>query len=102
VSRCGFTFIEAMTPAPVGDVSVSAWPSYRGGSDVVYWGGIPGAYFSPVVSEAEFERHVREVLGLMRADRGMVLGVADQVPPDALERRVRRVAGLVEEHGVYD
>jgi len=102
VSGCGFTFIEALTPAPVGDVPVSAWPSFRDGSDVVYWGGIPGAYFSPVVSEAEFERHVREVLGLMRADRGMVLGVADQVPPDALERRVRRVAGLVEEHGVYD
>ena len=32
----------------------------------------------------------------------MVLGVADQVPPDALEHRVRRVADLVEKHGKYD
>jgi hypothetical protein len=102
VGGCGFTFIEAMTPAPVGDVPVSAWPSFRAGSDVVYWGGIPGAYFSPVTSDAEFERHVRDVLGVMRVDRGMVLGVADQVPPDALERRVRRVAELVEEQGRYD
>ncbi len=101
VSECGFTFIEAMTPAPVGDVPVSAWPSFRGGSEVVYWGGVPGAYFSPVTGEAEFERHVREVLGVMRADRAMVLGVADQVPPDALEHRVRRVAEMVEEHGRY-
>jgi hypothetical protein len=45
---------------------------------------------------------VREVLGVMRADRRMVLGVADQVPPDALERRIRRVSALVEEHGAYD
>jgi hypothetical protein len=101
VGGCGFTFVEAMTPAPVGDVPVSAWPSFRGGSDVVYWGGIPGAYFSPVVSDAEFERHVRETLSVMRADRRMVLGVADQVPPDALERRVRRVADLVDEQGRY-
>jgi hypothetical protein len=30
-----------------------------------------------------------------------VLGVADQVPPDGLESRVRRVAELVEEYGRY-
>jgi hypothetical protein len=30
-----------------------------------------------------------------------VLGVADQVPPDGLERRVKRVAELVEEFGKY-
>jgi hypothetical protein len=102
VSGCGFTFIEAMTPAPVGDVPVAAWASFRGVSDVVYWGGIPGTYFSPVTGDAEFERHVSEVLEAMRVDRGMVLGVADQVPPDALESRVRRVAELVEEYGRYD
>jgi hypothetical protein len=101
VSGCGFTFVEAMTPAPVGDVAVAEWPSFRGGADTVYWGGVPGAYFSPVTAEAEFERHVRETLAVMRADRRMVLGVADQVPPDALEHRVRRVAELVEECGRY-
>ncbi len=30
-----------------------------------------------------------------------VLGVADQVPPDGLEQRVRRVAELVGEYGRY-
>jgi hypothetical protein len=30
-----------------------------------------------------------------------VLGVADQVPPDALEERVRRVGELVGKYGMY-
>ena len=30
-----------------------------------------------------------------------VLGVADQVPPDGLESRVKRVAELVNEFGIY-
>ena len=52
-------------------------------------------------SYAEFDRHVREVLEVMRKDRRMVLGVADQVPPDSLERRIRRVGELVEGYGRY-
>ena len=101
VSAIGFSFIEAMTPAPVGDIPVKDWPRYRAGSDTIYWGGIPGSYFTPIVNESEFERHVKEVLSVMRKDRRMVLGVADQVPPDGLERRIRRVSQLVEEFGAY-
>ena len=31
-----------------------------------------------------------------------VLGVADQVPPMVLERRVKRVSELVNEYGIYE
>lgn len=99
VSAVGFSFIEAMTPAPVGDIAVRDWPRYRGKGSTIYWGGIPGSYFTPVVGDGEFDRHVKEVLSVMRTDGRMVLGVADQVPPDGLEYRIRRVAELVEEHG---
>ncbi len=100
-SRIGLTFIEAMTPKPVGDLPISEWARYRDGSRTVYWGGIPGSYFTPAVSDGEFDRHVKEVLAVMREDRRMVLGVADQVPPDGLESRVSRVQELVEKHGRY-
>jgi uroporphyrinogen-III decarboxylase len=100
-SSVGLTFIEAMTPRPVGDVPIGAWASYRGGSDTIYWGGIPGSYFTPLVNDEEFDRHVKEVLHVMTRDRRMVLGVADQVPPDGLERRVSRVQELVEIDGLY-
>jgi len=64
-------------------------------------GGIPGSYFTANVSDTEFDRHVKHVLSVMTTKPKYVLGVADQVPPDAQERRVRRVAELVEEFGTY-
>lgn len=100
-SSVGLTFIEALTPKPVGDIPIGEWASYRAGSNTIYWGGIPGSYFTPIVSDKEFDRLVVELLAVMREDRRMVLGVADQVPPDGLERRVARVQELVDEFGAY-
>jgi len=102
VASAGFTFIEAMTPAPVGDLEVERWAAWCPDSPkTVFWGGIPGVYFTEQVPESEFERHVRAVLGVMASEPRYVLGVADQVPPDGLERRVRRVAELAGEFGRY-
>ena len=98
----GVTVIEAMTPAPVGDLAVEAWADAAGEAGTILWGGIPGSYFTPVVRDEEFERHVAAVLAVMRTDPRYVLGVADQVPPDGLESRVRRVAELVEKFGGYE
>lgn len=98
----GLSFIDACTPAPVGDIPVADWPRYTADTDTVLWGGIPGGYFTESVSDFEFDRHVIEVLEIMRSEPRYVLGVADQVPPDGLERRIRRVAELVERHGGYD
>ena len=100
-SGIGLTFIEAMTPAPVGDLRIQEWDRYRDGREVIYWGGVPGSYFTPAVSDQEFDRHVKDLLSVMRRDRRYVLGVADQVPPDGLERRVARVRELVDNYGAY-
>ena len=62
----GIRVIEAMTPWPVGDLAVEEWSTSAGNSDTILWGGIPGSYFTPHVSEEEFERHVRQVLNVMR------------------------------------
>jgi hypothetical protein len=97
----GLTFIEAMTPSPVGDLPVEEWKSFSGDSSSVFWGGIPGSYFTPSVSDEEFERHVRHVLSIMRREPRYVLGIADQAPPDTLESRVRRVRDLVDRYGRY-
>ena len=101
VASAGFTFIEAMTPAPVGDLEAERWTEWCGGGRTVFWGGLPGVYFTDIVSDAEFERHTRAVLQVMASEPRYVLGVADQVPPDGLERRVRRVAELADEYGRY-
>jgi len=101
VAGAGFTFVEAMTPAPVGDLEVERWAEWCGCRRTVLWGGLPGVYFTDRVPEAEFERHTRAVLRVMAAEPRYVLGVADQVPPDGLEGRVRRVAELADEFGRY-
>lgn len=101
VCSAGFSFVEAMTPAPVGDAAIEDWAALAGAVPTVLWGGLPGVYFTSHVSDEEFERHTRAVLAVMRREPRYVLGVADQVPPDGLESRVRRVAELVEKWGRF-
>jgi uroporphyrinogen-III decarboxylase len=97
----GFTVLEALTPYPVGDLKIEELAPVAGESKSILWGGIPGVYFTGSVSDEEFDRHVRHVLSVMARKPRYVLGVADQVPPDALESRVRRVAELTDEYGRY-
>ena len=80
VCAAGFDVIEAVTPQPVGDMPMEAVRAIAE-PQTILWGGLPGTYFTPLVSDAEFERHTREVIEVMVQDRRMVLGVADQVPP---------------------
>ena len=97
----GFSVLEALTPYPVGDLKFEDLAGFVGDSKSIIWGGIPGVYFTECVSNEEFERHVKHVLSIMVKEPRYVLGVADQVPPDGLESRVRRVAELVEKYGKY-
>lgn len=97
----GFTVLEALTPHPVGDMKWEELAGKAGDSNSILWGGIPGSYFTDNVSEEEFERHVKSIIELMVKEPRYALGVADQVPPDGLEKRVRRVGELVELYGKY-
>lgn len=98
----GFSFIEAMTPAPVGDLAIEEWEGYCDNDQTIFWGGIPGVYFTGLVSDDEFDDHIRRVLAVMTSKPRYVLGIADQAPPDTLEYRVRRVAELVQKYGQYN
>jgi hypothetical protein len=95
VASTGFRVIESFTPAPVGNVDVTEVRAMVE-PDTVLWGGMPGAYFSPVVSDEEFEAHLNRVLDVMTTHPGFVLACADQVPPDGLAERVLRVAEAAE------
>lgn len=100
VASTGLLVLEALTPAPVGDLAVEEIQDWVG-KDTIIWGGIPGLYFSDLVSDQEFDRFVIHVLEVMRSQPRYVLGVADQVPPGARWERIRRVCQLVEQHGQY-
>jgi uroporphyrinogen-III decarboxylase len=101
VSRAGFRVLEALTPAPVGDVPLKDFLPMVS-EDVIVWGGLPGAFFSDFVSDEVFDRYVIDTIKYMRsAPHRFVLGVADQVPPYTRPERIRRVNELVEEYGAY-
>ena len=99
LERCGFDVAEAVTPAPVGDIEVEGL-RVLAGDKIVIWGGIPGAIFSDIYSEDEFENHVTLVLRNFKEDKRFVLGVADQVPPDGLISRIKKVRELVDKFSI--
>ena len=101
VASTGFRVMEALTPAPVGDIPMPELHSRVGNDQTILWGGLPGAYFSDAISDKEFDRFVAETLEVMTSAPRFVLGVADQVPPDAQPERVRRVSQLTERYGTY-
>ena len=95
LSQCGFDIAEAVTPVPFGDLAVDELRKYAG-NDIVIWGGLPGGIFSGNYSDTYFEDYVLNVM--KNVDDKFVIGVADQVPPDAVPRRIRRVRELVDSH----
>ena len=100
VSSVGFDVIEAVTPAPVGDLTFAEMRQLAGPAEIL-WGGVPGVDFTGLVDDTEFDRLVREGLGVMTRAPNFVLGVADQVPPNGLRQRILRTGELVEQYGHY-
>ena len=97
----GFDVIEAVTPKPMGDVSIDEVASLVDDKTII-WGGIPGGMFvESVLSDAEFDAHVKHVIEVMTQNPRYVLGVADQIVPGSSVRRIKRVRELVEAYGAY-
>lgn len=90
--EAGFDFAEAVTPAPVGDVALEDLRAMAG-DEIFLWGGLPGAMFTASFSDVQFEEHIKKVLALN--DPKTILGVADQVPADAIPERIREVSRII-------
>jgi uroporphyrinogen-III decarboxylase len=93
---CGFDVAEAVTPFPVGDIKLEDLRK-TAGDNIVIWGGLPGALFSPSYSDELFREHLANVINVFQNDTRFVMGVADQVPPDGLEDRIKLVREMVEQ-----
>jgi Uroporphyrinogen-III decarboxylase len=100
VSSTGFTVLEALTPSPVGDIPIDEINKYVN-ADTIIWGGLPGLYFTDLISDSEFDEFVIHVIEVMKTQPRYVLGVADQVPPLCRPERIKRVSELMEKHGWY-
>lgn len=101
LSYSGFDVIEACTPSPVGDMTLTEMREVACPKSII-WGGIPGGYFTDLVSDEDFDQYVIGVLEIMRKDRRFCLGVADQVVPGARWERIARVKELADKYGKYE
>jgi len=96
LAEAGFDFIEAVTPSPVGDVPLEEIMSMSGDKSII-WGGLPGSLFSPAYSEEFFSGYIRDIMKVCAGRKNFVLGVADQVPPDAEISRISLVRKIIED-----
>jgi hypothetical protein len=88
--------IEAATPIPQGDVTLEEIKAALG--DLVLLDGIPALYFVPSLysySVDELVTCAKELVDLFYPR--LVLGISDEIPPDADIERVRLIGQLVQE-----
>jgi len=82
LAACGFDGIESITPAPAGDVEIEDLRALTGNEKTILWGGIPGAMFAPPWTADDVRAQTRRWLEALWPDGRLVVGSADQVPPN--------------------
>ena len=91
---------DAITPAPMGDLSPLECRE-EGGPSFILSGGVPPTLWLPEVPREAFEKSVLDWLALKRYGPRLIANAGDQVPPHAAEDRIEIMRELVEQYGRY-
>jgi hypothetical protein len=91
---------DAITPAPMGDLSPLECRQ-EAGPDFILSGGVPPNLWLPEADTETFQRAVLEWLDLKRFGPRLIANAGDQVPPHAVEGRIELMRELVEIHGRF-
>lgn len=91
LASCDVDVVESVCPSPMTRLSLAELR--RGfGPAVTVWGGIPSVALLPdSMGDAEFEAYLDRLFAELGDARRLVLGVSDNVPPDADLGRLRRI-----------
>ena len=92
IKRVGFDGVEAATPLPQGDVSLEGLKDAL--EETILLDGIPAILFLPRYSYQDLEKFTIRVLELFSPN--LILGVSDEVPPNADIERVKFVSRVVD------
>lgn len=100
IEEAGYDMAECFATAPMVRCTLEqarrAW-----GDRVIIWGGIPSVILCEPFDEAYFEAYMRTLFATIAPGDAFILGVADNVMPEAKIERVARVTEMVEEFGQY-
>ena len=100
IKAAGFDMAECFVTAPMVPMTL-ARARAAFGNDVIIWGGIPSTMLCDPVTDSQFEAHMRDLFRTIAPGDAFILGVADNVMPEAKIERVARVSEMVEEYGAY-
>lgn len=93
IAAAEFDIVEAMTPSPMGDVSVrearEAWP------DKALWINFTSSMH---IEPAEvIEKHTRQLLEEAKTKRGFAISVTEDAPVEALEKSLAVISRVLQE-----
>ena len=94
----GMHVAESICPAPMTQVSLAEYYQAWAGK-LTLFGGVPSTLLLPETSEAAFDAYVDELFRAIAPGSRFVVGIADQVPPNAVFARLRRLGQRVAEEG---
>lgn len=89
----GVDGIEALTPEPVGDMSIEDIAKELK-DEIVVLDGIPFLFFLPTVPYETLEKFVKKIVSAIPR---LVLGISDELPPPGDIERIRMVSKLLDE-----
>lgn len=101
LKAAGFDMLECFATAPLAQTTL---PEARAvlGEDVIIWGGVPSILLEPETTpQDEFERAMDELFRAIAPGGAFILGVSDNVMPEADIRRIARITELVNTRGRY-
>jgi uroporphyrinogen-III decarboxylase len=99
IRDCGIQVVEALTPQPMTTIRIADARRVLG-PEVCIWGGIASTSLTEAFTDGEFERHVEGLLRDAAPGGRFILGFGDNVPTDALFRRVVRAAEIWSSYGI--
>jgi hypothetical protein len=95
VPKTGLDVVEAVVTEPMADITLEAALDIFDGK-VAFQGGIPSVMVCPeIVSQRDFETYMETVIGKQKSRPGFILGMSDNVPPDADFSRVEMISKLI-------
>jgi len=96
VPGCGLDVVEAIVTKPMADIALPDALELLG-DRVVLQGGIPSVLVCREgASLEEFEEYVREVIRPLKGRRGYIVGMSDNVPPNADFERIEQIAKWIQ------
>ena len=94
-AKAGLDVLEAVITEPMADITLEAALDILDGK-VALQGGIPSVLVCPnITPQRDFESYIEKVILKQKVRTGFILGMGDNVPPDADFARIEMIAEMI-------